>query len=128
MSEMREEWEKSRNPSGINPAGHRVLVLPRDVVKKTASGIILSTEGMSEREQMANTTGVVVAMGDTCYTDAPKPWCNVGDKVAYAKYSGLLYTGKDGKNYRMLNDGDITATLDADVELVDPHLRKGAGL
>lgn len=110
------------NPSGINPAGHRVLVLPREVMEKTESGIILATEGQREREQMSNTTGIVVAMGDTCFDDMAVPWCKVGDKVAFAKYSGLLYTGRDGIKYRMFNDGDIVATLDADVELVDPYL------
>ena len=74
---------------------------------------------------MANTIGIVVAMGDNCFVEQPSPWCKVGDKVAFAKYAGLLYTGKDGKNYRMINDGDITATLDEDVILVDPHLAKG---
>lgn len=110
------------NPSGINPAGHRILIHPRDVAEKTASGIILATDSMREREQMSNTTGVVVAMGPTCYDDMTEPWCKVGDKVAFAKYAGLIYTGKDGTKYRMVNDGDITATLDTDVELVDPYL------
>ena len=114
--------QPTSNPSGINPAGHRILVHPRDVLEKTESGIILSTEGQREREQMSNTTGVVVAMGDTCYIEESAPWCKVGDKVAFAKYSGLLYTGRDGIKYRMFNDSDITATLDADVELVDPYL------
>jgi co-chaperonin GroES (HSP10) len=50
------------------------------------------------------------------------PWCKVGDKVAFAKYAGLLYQGKDGVKYRMVNDGDITAVLDSDVELIDPYL------
>ena len=114
------------NPSGINPAGHRVLVLPREIMEKSAGGIILGTDNQREREQMANTTGVVVAMGNTCYDDMSIPWCKVGDKVAFAKYAGLLYTGRNGVKYRMVNDGDITATLDEDVELVDPHLKKGA--
>ena len=113
------------NPSGINPAGHRVLILPREIMEKSSGGIILSTIGQREREQMSNTTGLVVAVGPTCYDDMEVPWCKVGDKVAYAKYAGLLYTGKDGQQYRMVNDGDVTATLDADVELVDPHLSKG---
>lgn len=112
----------ANNSSGINPAGHRILVLPREVTEKTQSGIIVSTTGQREREQMSNTTGIVVAMGDTCYDDMAQPWCKVGDKVAFAKYSGLLYMGKDGITYRMFNDGDITAVLDADVELVDPYL------
>ena len=63
-------------------------------------------------------------MGDDCYADEPAPWCKVGDKVIFAKYAGLLYLGKDGKQYRMVNDKDITGTLDADVDLVDPYLAR----
>jgi len=114
------------NTSGINPCGHRILILPRQIAKKTASGIIMATDNLREREQMANTTGVVVAMGPTCYIeDGFEPWCKVGDKVAFAKFAGLVYTGRDGADYRMVNDGDVTAVLDDDVDLVDPHLTKG---
>jgi len=98
------------------------LIQPREVLEKTASGIILNTVSMREREQMANTTGIVLAMGPSCFEDMTESWCKVGDKVAFAKYAGLLYTGKDGKQVRMINDMDITATLDEDVELVDPFL------
>jgi len=112
------------NVSGINPAGWRVLIKPQEVKKVSKGGIILTTEASESREQMGNTTGIVVAMGDQCYADEPAPWCNVGDKVIFAKYAGLLYTGKDGAHYRMINDKDITGTLDADVDLVDPYLSK----
>jgi chaperonin GroES len=112
------------NVSGINPVGNRILLLPIEVQQKSASGIIIATEETSAREQMANTTGIVVAMGDQCFADEPAPWCKVGDKVIFAKYAGLLYLGKDGNSYRMVNDKDITGTLDADVSLVDPYLAK----
>lgn len=112
------------NESGINPVGWRVLVHPLEVKKVSKGGIILSTEATEEREQMGNTTGVVIAMGDQCYADEPSPWCSVGNKVIFAKYAGLLYLGKDGKKYRMINDKDITGVLDADVDLVDPYLSK----
>ncbi len=110
------------NVSGINPVGWRILVKPKEVLEKSAGGIILSTEKNKEREQMSNTTGVVVAMGDQCYSDEPAPWCKVGDKIIFAKYAGLLYKGRDGEQYRMINDKDCTGTLDADVDLVDPNL------
>jgi co-chaperonin GroES (HSP10) len=110
------------NPSGIWPAGWRVLIKPKEVKEVSKGGIILATEGTKEREQMANTTGIVIAMGDQCYEKMSKPWCVVGSKVIFAKYSGLLYKGKDGIDYRLINDDDITGTLDADVDLVDPHL------
>lgn len=114
----------SNNESGINPVGWRVLIKPQEVKEVSKGGIILTTEKSKEREQMANTTGIVVAMGGQCYADEPAPWCQVGDKVIFAKYAGLLYLGKDGNSYRMVNDKDITGTLDADVTLVDPYLAK----
>jgi co-chaperonin GroES (HSP10) len=110
------------NVSGINPVGNRVLLLPVEVQKTSASGIILATEETSSREQMANTTGVVVAMGDECFADCPTAWCEVGDKVVFAKYAGLMYLGRDGKQYRMVNDMDITGCLDPDMDVVDIHL------
>lgn len=112
------------NTSGINPVGWRVLIKPQEVKEVSKGGIIIATEITKEREQMGNTTGVVVAMGAQCFADEPVPWCKPGDKVIFAKYAGLLYAGKDGVHYRMINDKDITGTLDADVDLVDPYLSK----
>ena len=99
------------NESGINPCGWRVLIKPQEVKDTSKGGIIIATEVSKEREQMGN-------------TDEPAPWCQVGDKVIFAKYAGLLYLGKDGSQYRMVNDKDITGILDADVDLVDPYLAK----
>jgi len=112
------------NESGINPCGWRVLVKPQEVKEVSKGGIILTTDATKEREQMGNTTGIVVSMGEQCFADEPAPWCKVGDKIIFAKYAGLLYRGKDGNQYRMINDKDITGTLDADVDLVDPYLAK----
>ena len=112
------------NESGINPVGNRLLIKPQEVKKVSKGGIILTTETSEAREQMGNTTGIVIAMGDHCYLEDTEKWCAIGDKVIFAKYAGLLYTGKDGVNYRMINDHDITGTLDADVDLVDPYLSK----
>ena len=113
------------NESGINPVGWRILIKPLEIREATASGIILTTGAIRDREQMANTTGIVIAVGEGCYVEEAAPWCAVGDKVIFAKYAGLLYLGKDGNQYRIVNDKDITGTLDADVDLVDPYLAKG---
>ena len=112
------------NVSGINPVGWRILVKPKEVKEVSEGGIILTTQVNKEREQMANTTGVVIAMGNECYADESAPWCTEGDKIIFAKYAGLLYRGKDGLEYRLINDKDVTGTLDADVDLVDPYLAK----
>ena len=52
------------NPSGITPIFDRALILPLEVVEKTEWGFVLGTEENTEREQMANTTGQLIALGE----------------------------------------------------------------
>ena len=111
------------NYTGITPLLNRVLIKPMIVVNQTASGIIVSTEGMSEREQLGNTTGEVIEVGPEAFGGTSP--VKSGDKVIMAKYAGLMYVGRDGVKYRMINDDDLTGLLDPDMELVDPHLSKG---
>jgi len=98
------------NKSGITPVGHRVLILPVDVEKKTDSGIVL-IDKTRMMEEMAQTQGVVVALGDTCYDDEPSPWCKVGDLVMFGKYAGVVYEGNDKQKYRITNDKDVVAVI-----------------
>jgi chaperonin GroES len=109
------------NPSGITPVFDRILILPLEVEEKTASGIIIATNEMSEREQLANTTGEIIAVGE----EVPEGVVSVGMKVGYAKYAGLMYRGKDGRDYRMINYDNLVCKLDDDMKLIDPHLLKG---
>ena len=113
------------NKSGINVVGPRILVLPTRIENKTASGIILSTDDVNERERMAATTGTVVDVGADAYWDKETPWCKVGDKITFAKYAGLLYKGREGIEYRVMKDEDVTSVLDEDINIVDMHLSKG---
>lgn len=100
------------NESGIYPVGHRVLILPEQVEEKTEGGIILHTASQKSREEMAQINGIVVGIGSTAYNDQHSPWCKVGDKVIFGKYSGLIYDGLDGKKYRIINDLDIVAVVE----------------
>lgn len=99
---------------GICPKGHRILVLPDDIETKTASGIVVTTGREVMREELAQVDGVVVAMGNTCYSDQPEPWCKLGDRVIFGKYSGIIRKGKDGKTYRIINDLDVVGTIEGD--------------
>jgi co-chaperonin GroES (HSP10) len=101
------------NEHGIHPKGHRVLVLPDAIETKTKSGIITTTATQEFREELAQVDGVVVEMGNTCFSDQPEPWCKIGDRVIFGKYSGIIREGQDGKKYRIINDLDIVATLEA---------------
>jgi co-chaperonin GroES (HSP10) len=105
-----------KNDSGITPCGHRLLVLPEEVEKVTESGIILGTASAEKMEALAQTFGYVIEMGPTAYNDQPAPWCKIGDRVSFAKYSGLLNTGKDKKKYRVINDLDIVSIISKEVK------------
>lgn len=99
------------NKSGIHPKGHRVLIYPEPVETKTASGIITSTGDNIERERLAQLRGTVVEVGNTAWHDQPEAWVKPGDKVIFGKYSGLIYKGDDEKEYRIINDLDIVASV-----------------
>ena len=94
----------------IEPCGHRVIVKPDPVEEISKGGIVVSVGDKKEREQAAQTTGVIVAIGPTAWQafDDGKPWAAVGDRVFYAKYGGWKFD-HEGVEYRLLNDEDVTA-------------------
>jgi co-chaperonin GroES (HSP10) len=99
------------NNSGIHPKGHRVLILPDAVEQTTESGIVLSVGTTVDRERLAQLRGTVVEIGNSAWHDQPEPWAANGDHVIFGKYSGLIYQGDDGLEYRIINDLDIVATV-----------------
>ena len=99
------------NQSGIIPKGHRILILPNQVEEKTAGGIIVATKSDLDRQALGQMYGVVIAKGNTCYADQPESWCEVGDRVSFGRYSGLIYTGVDEKTYRVISDLDVVAIV-----------------
>ncbi len=98
--------------AGIRPVGHVVLVLPLEIEEKTASGIVVTRSDEVRREQMGQTEGEVIALGNTAYADQPQAWCSVGDRVVFARYAGTERKGKDGKMYRLINDLDVKGVLE----------------
>lgn len=102
------------NVSGIRPTGPSILVLPLEVERTTQSGIIVSAGENAKRAQMAQAEGEVVGIGPMAWVDQPgkDPWCKVGDKVLFAKFAGMVIEGKDGNEYRLINDLDIKAVFE----------------
>lgn len=99
------------NKSGIHPKGHRVLILPDPVEEVSESGIVLSVGQTADRERLAQLRGTIVELGSTAWHDQPEPWAKVGDHIIFGKYSGLIYKGDDGLEYRIINDLDVVATV-----------------
>ena len=134
--------------TGIFPSGNRVVVRP-DVVERMSEGGIIIPDADAEKHQMAQSTGTLVAMGPDAfkeyttvterYLDAKwvpfernvtgfsENFAEIGDRVAFAKYGGLMVVGEDGDEYRILNDMDITARVSEKVNFTDIHSRKRVG-
>lgn len=109
------------NDSGIHPAGHRVLILPEQETedeKALKNAGLIMPGNVNDRHRLAQMAGVVVEVGKTAWLDFKSdPWARKGDRVMFAKYSGVILKGKDGLKYRMVNDEDVVAVLDPEVEV-----------
>ena len=97
----------------IEPAGHRVLVTPEKVDERTAGGLFLPDQAKDARTQ-SQIFGTVVAVGKNAFKafDDGHSWCEVGDKIAFAKYGGFIIEDPETKEqFRLLNDEDVCAVI-----------------
>lgn len=95
----------------IEVLGHRVLIKPKDLEKKSAGGIIIEYADQEKAHRMATQEGTVVQIGPSAWQVEAlggEPWCNPGDDVIFAKYAGkLVKDPEDGAEYFVVNDEDI---------------------
>lgn len=95
---------KVENTSGLEPAGRAVLVRPLGL----KTGKIELPPEVSQRTDMVEVRGQVIAVGDSCWHDEPYPRAEVGDYVMMTKFAGFFAIGpQDGQKYRLVNDRDI---------------------
>ena len=96
----------------IEPEGVKVLVLPEKVEEVTAGGIILP-EQTKDSEKFRKNRGEIVAIGPAAYStiEFEGGKLEVGDKVIYAKHSGVFIKDGNGDEVRLVNDIDILARI-----------------
>lgn len=114
------------NESGITPQGDRVLVLIEEIELPEGQSILIPDFVKKEHEK-AQMAGRLLAVGKDAWSDYCEPFASIGDRVMFGRWSGVSVTGKDGKEYRVMNDVDIAATLDEGVNFHDfqfPEKRK----
>lgn len=104
------------NNSGIIPLDLRVLVKP-DSAEKVSKGGIIIPEVVADQKKMAMMKGTIVAVGVNAWEEAVRRSAafkrpEAGDRVLIAKYGGVVVTGLDGEDYRLLNDEDIIGRLE----------------
>lgn len=101
------------NTSGREPLDQRVIVLPDPVEDKVGS--IYLPDQTKEQQKWAQAKGTLVAVGACVWSEAkatrgfvaPEP----GARVMFAKYGGVTFKGDDEREYRIMNDEDVTAVL-----------------
>ena len=106
------------NRSGIQPIEYKVLVLP-DILSDATVGGIIRPDRVKEIEQAAAVRGWLVAAGGKAFEDFGEPMPKIGDRIQYAKYSGVHEVpGADGKQYILCNDKDIAAIIEEEELLI----------
>jgi co-chaperonin GroES (HSP10) len=109
----------------IIPVGHRIVVKQEKLEevdptykKATQAGILIADTLDKRREQLGLDKGTVVAIGPGAFVEfnnnqgLTEPWCNVGDRIAFAKYSGKNVEDPDNNEvYMVLNDEDVVCII-----------------
>ncbi len=99
----------------INVTGYRILVKPDEVETTTSGGIILALD--EKLEAAGQQFGTVIGIGHTCWTNEKgeplsDPWCEVGDKILFAKHAGrFVYDPHTNEEFMVMLDTDVIATV-----------------
>ena len=92
------------------PCGNKILVQMDQVEKYSAGGIALPTM-KTERDEMTQMIGTIVAVGPNAWADQPTIWAKPGDRVKFAKFAGFVHE-EGGTKYRVMHDLDIVMVLE----------------
>ncbi len=95
--------------SELKPEGVKILIEP-DVVKDKTDGGLYLPDQVKDDKKYATVQGAVLAIGpnaDVMFEDGP---LDIGDKVIYAKYGGVI-VDYNGKECKIVNDEDILAKM-----------------
>ena len=100
------------NKLKYEPVGFRVLVEVLTEEKITSGGIILPETEEMKRRDAGSEVGVIKAIGPTAWKayDNGLLWAKVGDKIAFARYSGKEFVDNKTR-YRIILDEDVICKI-----------------
>lgn len=102
----------------FNPVGFGVLVLPdplEDNLNQEEDSIIVIPDTVKDSQRIETTIGVVLAYGKCAWRDLVKgePWCNVGDRILFAKHGGKIFQDPETNEDRILiQDRDVLGIME----------------
>lgn len=100
------------NP-GLQLLEFNVLVAPEEIPEKTKSGLILA-DVTRDADKHAVTRGRLISVSPAAFNyddavHAVRP--AVGSLIVYGKYVGTKVMGMDGREYLIMKDKDVGATI-----------------
>jgi len=97
----------------LEVVGNRVLIKPKDLEKKTESGIIIEYGSLEKAHIVATMEGTVVGIGPCCWEDyGHKDWVQIGDQVIFAQYAGKIVKDPEtDEKYFVVNDIDVQVKI-----------------
>ena len=108
------EKKKNELEKVPEPTGFRIVLFPLKLKNKTASGIHLTDETISE-SQITTNICKVLKVGPSAYKDKERfpdgPWCKKDDWVLITRYAGSRIR-IDGGELRIINDDEVLAVVD----------------
>jgi len=129
LQKVKDRIKKIKVP--LNPLGFYVLVKVEKVEQFTESGIMISSDDLTSREQEANSKGWILAFGPTCYRGfagpgedgmcaGPEDWgLEIGDYVEFQSYNGKVSAFEDTgdssskqKTLRLVPDSNIICKVE----------------
>lgn len=95
----------------FKPLRDKIIIEVDNQEQRSAGGLILAPK--VENEDMKREEGFVRGIGKSCFYDTEQEDLKIGDRVAFAKYSGkILDTLPDGNQLRVLRDIDILCIIE----------------
>jgi chaperonin GroES len=100
----------------IKATGHHVLVRVEKPEHKTAGGIIMPDQ-VRDAEKRGAEIGIVLGFGPTAWMAeglGGRRWCEVGDRIFFAKYSGKWVkdpTNPEAEELLVIRDDDVVAVV-----------------
>ena len=115
---------------GIRPLEYKALVLLPQLEEVSAGGIRM-IETVRDKEELAQTAGMLVAVSPMAFKFSdwprdedgdylhPELIPKQGDIVRIKQYAGGEWKGRDGRNYRIIDDKDVYGIEDQSVVRVE---------
>ncbi len=96
------------------PIRDKIIIEVDSGEEKSKGGLIIAAEGSLESQ--ARDSGIVLAIGKSCFSDGEPEDLVVGNKVSFPRYAGkILERLQGGKTIQAIRDIDILCIIEEEI-------------